>query len=78
MKYSVPKNIPVVLHYRSYYDYYFIMKELTEELKERFTCLGKNKVKNITFTVPIEKEVARIDKNEENITNKYILQFTVY
>ena len=54
------------------------MKELTEELKERFTCLGKNKVKNITFTVPIEKEVARIDKNEENITNKYILQFTVY
>ena len=34
-------------------------------------------MKNITFTVPIEKEVTRIDKNGEEIIKhlSYILQF---
>ena len=38
----------------------------------------ENTEKHITFTVPIEKEVTRIDKNEEEITKNisYILQFT--
>ena len=45
LKYSVPKESPVVMHYGSYYDYHFIMKELAEEIKEQFTCLGENKVK---------------------------------
>ena len=42
------------------------------------TCLGENTEKYITFTVPIEKEVTRIDKNGEKITKNigYILQFT--
>ena len=39
--------------------------------------MGRNTEKHITFTVPIEKEVIRIDKNEEEITKNisYILQF---
>ena len=39
--------------------------------------LKKNTKKYITFTVPIEEEVARIDKNGEKITKNisYILQF---
>ena len=42
------------------------------------TCLGENTEKYITFTVPVEKEVTRIDKNGEKITKNigYILQFT--
>ena len=32
------------------------------------TCLGETLEKCITFTVPIEKKVARIDKNGEGIT----------
>ena len=37
----------------------------------------KNTEKYITFTVPIEKEVTRTDKNREEITKNisYILQF---
>ena len=53
------------------------MKELAEEFKKIFTCLGKNTEKYISFTVPIEKEVTRIDKNgEQNAKNiSYMLQF---
>ena len=59
------------------YDYQIIIKELAEELKKQFTCLGENTEKYITFTVPIEKAVTRIDKNGEEIT-KNILHITVY
>ena len=63
-------------HNRSNYDYHFIIKDLAEEFKKQFTCLGENNEKYITLTVPIQKEAARIDKNGEEITkNKsHILQ----
>ena len=77
LKYSVPKKIPIVFHNRSNYDYYFIIKELAEEFTKQLTCLCETTEKYITFTVPIEKEVTRIDKNGEEITKNisYILQF---
>ena len=77
LKYGVLKKIPIVFHNGSNYDYHFIIKVLAEEFKKQFTCLGKNTQKYITFTVPIEKEATRIDKNgEENTKNIcYILQF---
>ena len=39
--------------------------------------MGENTEKYITFTVPIEKGVTRIDKNREEVTKNiyYILQF---
>ena len=55
LKYSVPTKIPLVFHNESNYDYHFIIKELAEEFKKQFTCLGKNSEKYITFTVAIEK-----------------------
>ena len=39
--YSVPKEIPVVFQSRSNYGYHFNIKELLEQFKEQFTCLGK-------------------------------------
>ena len=53
LKYIVPKKI--IVHNGSNYDYHFIIKELGEEFKKQFTCLGENTEKYITFTVPIEK-----------------------
>ena len=41
-------------------DYHFIIEELAKEFKN---SLGENTKKYITFTVPIEKEVTRTDKN---------------
>ena len=53
------------------------MKELVEEFEKQFICLEESTEKYITFTVPIEKEVARIDKNGKQITKNrpYIWQF---
>ena len=44
-----------------------MIKELLQELKSQFVCLGENIEKYITFTVPIENEVRRIDKNGKEI-----------
>ena len=73
----MPKKIPLVFHNGSNYDDHFIIKELAEKFKKQFTRLGENTEKYLTFTVPIEKEVKRIDKNGEEITKNtsYILQF---
>ena len=58
-------------------DYQFIIKVSAEEFKKRFTCLRENTEKYLTFIVPIQKEVSRIDKNGDEIAkNKcYIFQF---
>ena len=64
----MPKNVPIVFPNESNYDYHFIIKELAEDFKKQFTCLGENTEKYVTFKVPIEKEVTRIDKNGEKIT----------
>ena len=60
----------MTFHNGSTCNYHFIIKELAEEFKKRFACLGENTEKHITFTVPVEKEVTRIDKNGEKVTKK--------
>ena len=56
LRYKVPQEIPVVFHNGSTYDYYFIIKQLAEEFKVQFNCLGENAENSITFSVPIYKE----------------------
>ena len=63
----MPENIPIDFHNESDYDHSFITKELAEELKKLRTCLEENTEKYLTFTVLIEKEVTRINKNGEEI-----------
>ena len=50
---------------------------LADEFFLKITFLGENTEKYITFAVPIENEVTRIDKNGDEITKflSYILQF---
>ena len=61
MRYKVPKEIPVVFHNGSTYDYHFIIKELVKEFKGSFECLGENTEKCITFSVPIKKKIENED-----------------
>ena len=42
LKYCVPKNVPIVFNNGSNYDFHFIIKDLAEEFKKQFTCLGEN------------------------------------
>ena len=47
--YKTPKEIPVVFHNVSKYDYYFIIKELAEEFEGQFECLEENTKKIHNF-----------------------------
>ena len=67
LRYKIPKNIPVIFHNGSTYDYHFIIKELANEFEGNFECLGENTEKYITFSVPIKK---RIDNKNIDITYK--------
>ena len=56
LRYKMPKEISVVFHNGSKYDYYFMIKELAKEFKEQFECPGKNTKKHITFSGTINEE----------------------
>ena len=55
LRYKIPKEIPVIFHNGSTYDYHFIIKELAKEFKGNFECIGENTEKYITLSVPIKK-----------------------
>ena len=50
LRYKIPKEIHVVFHNGSTYDYHFIIKEL-----------GENTEKYITFSVPIKENIENKD-----------------
>ena len=56
LKYSIPKEIPVVFHNGANY-------ELVKEFEREFSCLGECTEKYKTFAVPITKEVKKICEN---------------
>ena len=57
LRYKEPKEISVVFHNGSTYDYHFIIKELVKEFEGNFDCLGENTEKYITFSVPLKKKI---------------------
>ena len=61
LRYKIPKEIPVVFHNGSSYDYHLIIKELVKEFNGKFECLGENTEKYITFSVPIKKKLENKD-----------------
>ena len=70
LKYEVPKEIPVVFHNGSTYDYHFIIKELVKEFEGNFDCLGQNTEKYITFSVPLKKKI-----ENKNLETTYKIKF---
>ena len=76
LRYKIPKEILIVFHNGSTYDYHFIIKELAEEFEGEFECLGENTKKYITFSVPIKKE-NKIDKdgNDKFMKISYKIKF---
>ena len=68
LRYKIPKEIPVVFHNASTYDYHFIIKELVKEFDGSFECLGENTEKYITFSAPIKE---KIENKDIGITYKF-------
>ena len=58
LRYKISKETPVVFHNGSAYDYHFIIKELAEEFKRKFECLGENKEK-ITFQYQLKSKLQK-------------------
>ena len=63
LKFNVLIEIPVVFHNGSNYDYNFIINELANKFEGQFEYLGENTEKYKSFSVPIEREVTKIDNN---------------
>ena len=61
LRYKLSKEIPIVFHNGSIYDYHFIIKELVKEFEGNFECLGENTEKYITFSLPIKKKIENKD-----------------
>ena len=55
VRYKILKEIPIVFHNGSTYDYHFIIKELVKEFEGNFECLGENTEKYIALSAPIKK-----------------------
>ena len=68
LRYKIKKEIPVVFHNGSVYDYHFIIKDLPRKFNGHFSCLGENTEKYITFSVPIKK-VIKGDNDNDNDNN---------
>ena len=49
LRYKTPKEMAVVFHNGSTYDYHFIIKEFAKEFQGQSECLGENTEKYITF-----------------------------
>ena len=70
LKFNMVNETSVVFQNGSNNDYHFIIKELRNEFNGKFECLGENTEKHKTFSVSIEKEVIKIDKNgNESVLN---------
>ena len=62
LRYRIPKEISIVFHNGSTYDYHFIIKKLVKEFDGNFKCLGENTEKYITFSVPLKNEIKNKNK----------------
>ena len=70
LRYKVPKEIPIVFHNGSIYDYQFIIKDLVKEFEGNFDCLGEDTGKYITFSVPLKKKI-----ENKNVEITYKIKF---
>ena len=74
LTYKVLKEIPVVFHNGSTYDYHFIIKELDKEFEGNFDCLGEKKIENkdveITYFRFMSSSLSKlVDNLSEGIHN---------
>ena len=77
MNYKITKDIPVIFHNGSTYDYHLIIKELVKEFGGEFGCLGENTEKYITFSISINKKITKkdMDDNDKIVNIPYRLKF---
>ena len=63
----MPNEIPAFFHNGSNYNYHFIIKVLANRFQGKFECLGENTQKYKTSSVPIEKKIRKVNKDNDDI-----------
>ena len=53
LKYTTQRDIPVVIHNDSNYDFHLMIKELAEEFRSEIHCIPEDKEKYKTLSIPI-------------------------
>ena len=70
LRHQEERDIRVIIHNGSNYDFHLLIKDLAKEFKSDIYCLGKNMEKYISFSVPIHNK--KIDNETINYNVKFI------
>ena len=66
-RYSVPREIPIVLHNGSNYEFHLTIKQVAEKFDSNdFGCLGDYTKKCITFPVSMNKIIKKVNMKTED------------
>ena len=72
LRYQEQRNIPIIIHNGSNYDFHLIIKELAKKFKSKMKCLGENTETYKTFSVEFEKT-----NSEKSISYKLFLNILI-
>ena len=66
LRYKTPKEISVVFHNGSTYDYHFIIKQLAKEFEGQFKCLAENTENILLFQYQLKKNLIIVKQLHKN------------
>ena len=72
LRYQEQRDIPVIIHSGSNYDFHLLIKDLAKEFKSDIYCIGENTEKYISFSIPIPYHNKKIDNETINYNLKFI------
>ena len=77
LRFNMPNKILAVFHGGLNYNYHLIVKELANKFEEQLECLVENKESFKHFSVSLEKEIRKVDKDGNNsvATISYKIKF---
>ena len=75
LRYSIQRNIPVVFHNGTNYDFNLIINELAKEVRSELQCILLNGEKFMSFFIPIKKNTYANSKNTKKKLLTYNLSF---
>ena len=62
LRYKTPKEISVVFHNGSTYDYHFIIEERAKEFEGQFVCLRENTENILLFQYQLKKNLTMVNQ----------------
>ena len=61
LRYETQKDIPVVIHNGSNYDFHLLITELAKDFRSNIHCIGENTEKCMSFSIPLKKQMQMVN-----------------